>query len=113
MDPVFRAVPNPFVAMHWHGDTFDLPAGAELLASSEQYPNQAFRYGKNVYAFQFHVEANQRLIDTWAETDPGTLEKAGITREALRKDTAHYLPDLIALNRQIWQNLEPIFFEEE
>ena len=40
---------------HWHGDTFELPAGATLLASSDAYPHQAFRVG-NAWGFQFHVE---------------------------------------------------------
>ena len=42
--------------LHWHGETFDLPDGANLLASSESYPNQAFSYGKNVLALQFHPD---------------------------------------------------------
>jgi GMP synthase (glutamine-hydrolysing) len=99
--------------MHWHGDTFDLPEGAELLASSEKYSHQAFRYGKNVLAFQFHFEANQRLIDYWVETDPETLKKAGLSPETLREETSRYLPELTPVARQIWQNLEFLFFEEE
>ncbi|WP_274627338.1 glutamine amidotransferase-related protein [Arvimicrobium flavum] len=39
---------------HFH--TFDVPAGAELLASTELFPHQAFRYGASAYAFQFHPE---------------------------------------------------------
>ncbi len=45
-----------FTPLHWHGDTFDLPPGAELLASSRAYANQAFRVGKRVLALQFHLE---------------------------------------------------------
>jgi GMP synthase (glutamine-hydrolysing) len=40
--------------LHWHGDTFDLPAGATLLASTEICANQAFSWGRNALAFQFH-----------------------------------------------------------
>ena len=49
--------------LHWHGDTFDLPPGAQLLASSDLYPNQAFSYGGNVLALQFHVEVDSRRIE--------------------------------------------------
>src|SRR4030043_2456754 len=42
-----------FKVFHWHGDTFDLPLEAVLLANSELYKNQAFRYGVIVYGFQF------------------------------------------------------------
>ncbi len=46
-----------------HGDTFDLPEGAVLLASSEMYPNQAYTYGKNVLATQFHPEVECGFIN--------------------------------------------------
>jgi GMP synthase (glutamine-hydrolysing) len=45
--------------VHWHHDTFDLPAGAALLASSERYEHQAFRHGR-AYGLQFHVELGTR-----------------------------------------------------
>ncbi|MFV0538564.1 MAG: type 1 glutamine amidotransferase [Dysgonomonas sp.] len=43
----------------WHGDTFDLPDGVKLLASSDIFPNQAFLYKDNVLALQFHFEATE------------------------------------------------------
>lgn len=43
--------------LHWHGDTFDLPRNATLLASTSICENQAFAYGKKAIAFQFHPEA--------------------------------------------------------
>ena len=46
----------------WHGDTFDLPAGAVRLASSDLYPNQAFRYTDRVYALQFHIEVTPEIV---------------------------------------------------
>lgn len=52
-------------ALHWHGDTCDLPEGAELLASTSLCPNQAFRYGKSVIAFQFHPEALTKNFELW------------------------------------------------
>ena len=51
----------------WHGDTFDLPRGAVRIASSEAYPNQAFRYGSRVYALQFHIEVTPAIIREWFE----------------------------------------------
>jgi GMP synthase-like glutamine amidotransferase len=53
-DPVFAGAPPSFVTLQWHGDTFDVPAGATLLASSPAYANQAFSY-RNAYALQFHL----------------------------------------------------------
>jgi GMP synthase-like glutamine amidotransferase len=55
---------------HWHGDTFEIPIGAVLLASSELYKNQAFRYKNNVYGFQFHIEVTKKMIKEWFENRP-------------------------------------------
>ena len=49
--------------LHWHGETFELPDGAVLLASSEAYENQAFSYGDKVLALQFHPEITQRSME--------------------------------------------------
>ena len=46
--------------LHWHGDTFTIPPGAELLASSDRCVNQAFRLGR-AYGLQFHVELDAGL----------------------------------------------------
>jgi GMP synthase-like glutamine amidotransferase len=42
--------------MHWHGDTFDLPAGAQLVAESDGCLRQAFVWGDRVVGLQFHLE---------------------------------------------------------
>jgi GMP synthase (glutamine-hydrolysing) len=59
-----------FEVFHWHGDTFELPIEAVLLASSELYKNQAFRYKNNVYGFQFHIEVTKKMIQEWFEDRP-------------------------------------------
>jgi GMP synthase-like glutamine amidotransferase len=59
-----------FRVFHWHGDTFDLPPGAALLASSARYKNQAFSFGKKIYGFQFHVEVTREMIRQWFDGMP-------------------------------------------
>jgi GMP synthase-like glutamine amidotransferase len=65
-DPVLGGLPRELPALQWHGDTFDLPEGAVLLASSPAYANQAFRYGRAAYGVQFHVEVTGDMAREWA-----------------------------------------------
>jgi GMP synthase-like glutamine amidotransferase len=53
---LFNDFGSRFKVFHWHGDTFDLPENATLLASSEACKNQAFIYKDKVLALQFHME---------------------------------------------------------
>jgi len=59
-----------FKVLQWHGDTFDLPPGAVLLAGSKLYKHQAFRFGKNAYGFQFHMEVTKEMILDWFRDVP-------------------------------------------
>lgn len=62
-DVVLGPAGGQIPVLHWHDDTFTLPPGAELLASSERCVNQAFRRGR-AYGLQFHVELDARLANT-------------------------------------------------
>ena len=66
-DPIFAGLPPSFPTLQWHGDTFDLPAGATLLASSPACPHQAFRFGRLAYGVQFHVEVLPAMAREWAQ----------------------------------------------
>lgn len=54
--------PTEAHVLHWHGDTFDLPSGARLLASSPAYPHQAFEVNGHVVGLQFHLEMVDRHV---------------------------------------------------
>jgi len=82
-------IPDGQAVMHWHGDTFDLPADAELLASTAAYPNQAFAYGQHVLALQFHLEAGED-IEQWLVGHAGEIRAAGIDPEELRSGAARH-----------------------
>lgn len=80
--------------LHWHGDTFDLPAQADLLASSDLYPNQAFRVGQNILALQFHAEVSSESLEKWLIGHTCELRKAQINIPTLRADHQSYAPAL-------------------
>lgn len=51
--------------LHWHGDTFDLPEGADLLASTTITPHQAFNWRGKALALQFHLEVSATALEGW------------------------------------------------
>lgn len=76
--------------LHWHGDTFDLPAGTTLLASTPVCTNQAFSRGANVLGLQFHPEVLGARFEHWLLGHASELATAGISPAALRCDAGRY-----------------------
>lgn len=61
---IFRGVTDKTIKVfQWHGDTYDLPSNAKMLAYSDLYP-QAFRIGSAV-GIQFHLEVDRPMIESW------------------------------------------------
>ncbi len=82
-DPVFQ----------WHMDTFDLPDGAELLASTDFVPHQAFRVGDRAWGLQFHFEVDAAEIALWLEAfdqEGDLLADWGKTRAQVEQEAAAY-----------------------
>jgi len=86
---------------HWHGDTFDLPAGAELLASSEHY-KQIYQIGSQVLAFQCHPELEGQCIEQWLLGHASELAAWPLADLAkIRQDTQAYAPALRQFSQQL------------
>jgi GMP synthase (glutamine-hydrolysing) len=85
-DPVVGGLAPDTAVLHWHGDVFDLPDGAELLAWSARTQNQAFRV-RNAWGLLFHAEADTALVEGWLAVP----EMAAEAREALGPDAASIL----------------------
>jgi GMP synthase (glutamine-hydrolysing) len=75
---------------HWHGDTFDLPDGATLLASTEKCAHQAFMWGEHVLALQCHPEVLADRFESWLVAYPGDIVRSGMTVAKLREATARH-----------------------
>lgn len=80
--------------LHWHGDTFDLPSNATLLASSAIYPNQAFSVGSNILALQFHLEITEQSFEKWLIGHTCEIRHAGLSIPQLRADNLAYATQL-------------------
>lgn len=76
--------------LHWHGDRFDIPAGATRLAGTPTCANQAFSIGRHVLALQCHLEAAPNKIEHWLVGHACELSQAGIDPCSLRSE-AHAL----------------------
>ncbi len=75
---------DPLKFMMWHSEGFELPSGATHLAFSEQFENQAFKVGRNMYGVQFHPEVNIDVLRIWhernAKRETGALDDATRTK---------------------------------
>ena len=81
--------------LHWHGETFELPDNAVLLASTEKYVHQAFSYKNHVLALQFHPEVTQQGMEKWFIGHIGEIKQIQhVSVEKLRKDTRQYANQL-------------------
>jgi GMP synthase-like glutamine amidotransferase len=82
-DPLLGALPDPFPALHWHGDEMGLPSAAVPLARSDATALQAFRVGDRAYALLFHLEADAAQVAAMAAAFPQDVTTAGLTAEQL------------------------------
>jgi GMP synthase (glutamine-hydrolysing) len=102
-EPALTGMPPSVPMLHWHGDTFDLPAGAIHLASTPICRHQAFRLGRRQLGFQFHCEVEAETILAWVREDADFVYAANGAGggAAIVADTArHYLAA-----RPIWDRL--------
>jgi GMP synthase (glutamine-hydrolysing) len=92
-DPLLGHYSDGDPGFQWHMDTFDLPVGAELLATGDTVTNQAFRLTDRpdgaTWATQFHLEIDVPEMDLWIDEVAGTVEAEwGMTPEELRRAAA-------------------------
>jgi GMP synthase (glutamine-hydrolysing) len=82
-DPVMAHLGEVAPVFQWHGCTYDLPSGAVQLARTDSCEQQAFRFGNNAYGFQFHMEADETMIERWLQIPAyrDELAAAGIGRD--------------------------------
>lgn len=86
--------------LHWHGDTFDLPQGATLLASSDVCQQQAFQIG-NVLGLQFHPEVTAQGLERWFVAHTHELHSLSLSIQQLRADSQTHADNLQAQGKLV------------
>ncbi len=100
-------LPSVMTVFHWHGDSFDLPAGAIHLAESEAYPHQAFLWRRHVLGLQFHLEMDADVLHALLRHSPLPEEGPYVqSAAAMRRGLAQYA----AANHQWLTALLDAFF---
>ena len=102
-DPLFAGLGKRLPVFQWHGDTFDLPAGAVNLASSPLCRHQAFRCD-NAWGLQFHIEVTAEMIDDWLGEPGNNSELAAlpyIDPAAIRAELPARLPPMAEAGAKI------------
>jgi GMP synthase-like glutamine amidotransferase len=69
-DTLFR-FPDSLTCLHWHGESFALPAGAHHLARSEGCEHQGMQIGRRAIGVQFHPEATPQWLAAVLAHSPG------------------------------------------
>ena len=89
--------------LHWHGDTFELPDGVTLLASSDLYPHQAFTWGQRALALQFHIETSAWGLERWFIGHAGEIAGTeGLSVPLLRAETVRHAAAAQERGRRCW-----------
>jgi GMP synthase-like glutamine amidotransferase len=110
-DSLLVDLPERLRVLHWHGDTFELPAGSVHLARSAAYEQQAFRAGTNAWGLQFHLEVDTATVEGFArafedEASEAEVDVRDIVRSAdsmlealspARNTFLHRFADLVSL----------------
>ncbi len=101
--PALDGFPPTFPVFQWHGDTFEIPPGADLLVEGDDCLNQMFRKG-NVRGIQFHLEVTHVEAGKWADQYASELKIFGKTRDEIvqecreREDEMGNLTGLLVRN---------------
>lgn len=112
-DPVAAHFREREKLFQWHGDTFDIPHSAVHLASSPLCANQAFRFGPNVYALQFHLEVDKPMIERWLTVPMHVkeIESLGgkIDPQKIRHETPAHIHRLKELSDKVFGDFINLF----
>ncbi len=104
---IFKYFPDTFTAFHWHSESFSLPEGAKVVASSPACENQIIVYNSNIVAMQCHLELDTEIIEKYLSKSADSLIKEDYIQSAdeIRSNMnyAHISNDLL---REVLSKME-------
>jgi GMP synthase (glutamine-hydrolysing) len=110
-DPVLAELADMPRIFQWHGDTFALPQGAELLASSPACAHQAFRWRQRAYGLQFHLEIDRGLVARWLQVHREELAQLQgiVDAEQILRETDARIAQSMAVSERLFGRLLDLF----
>jgi len=112
-DPLLSVLAETEKIFQWHGETFDIPKSTRHLAFSSLCANQAFRYGANVYGFQFHLEVDEPMIHRWLRVAENRKEIASLgdatSAERIQSETPAHIERLAQLSERVFGEFIKLF----
>ena len=102
-DDWLRDIPAEPTLFHWHGETFSIPEGAELILENDNCAQQAFAIG-NTLALQCHVEMTAPMVSEWAALYKDELQACSATVQSAEQMTVQ-LTERISAAQQVADKL--------
>jgi GMP synthase-like glutamine amidotransferase len=87
---LFDHFAQDYTLFHWHGDTFDLPEDAVLMASTAACKNQAYLINGKILGLQFHLEMNGTALEQMLFHDGGELNEKGVYIQSIEEIRGGY-----------------------
>ena len=100
-DYLLSSLPERQTVLHWHGDTFALPEGAQRLCANDLYENQAFSVGGTAWGFQFHFEVDREAVQAFVHAFEGEVIASGFDPGDILAEATESLGRLIDLREQV------------
>ena len=112
-DPLLTEFEHREKVFQWHGETFEIPKTSCHLAFSTLCANQAFRYGANVYGFQFHLEVDEPMIHRWLRVPENRREVVSLGRahspDSIHGETSEHIARLNRLSQCVFGEFINLF----
>jgi GMP synthase (glutamine-hydrolysing) len=110
-DPILSAYSEGDMVFHWHEDTFELPRGAELLATGDVIDVQSFRVGACAWGLQFHFEIDAPELELWLRDADDKLDlKAtwGKSSSEIRDESVSFLARHEERGREVFRRFADV-----